>query len=117
MSDEKKGDGRRTQRVEKEIRDIVATYFIRHYANDFLNVSQVRVTKDLKGATVYVSSIKHSPTPADILEELQDAAKDIQTEINKNLRMKYCPRLKFKNDDGGDRGSKIDDLLAQIRQK
>lgn len=117
MAGEKTSDGRRTQRVEKEIRDIVATYFIRHYANDFLNVSQVRVTKDLKGATIYVSSLKHSPTPAEILDELQDAAKEMQHEINKNLRMKYCPRLKFKNDDGGDRGAKIDDLLAQIRQK
>lgn len=96
MAGEKNSDGRRTQRVEKEIRDIVAGYFIRHHANDFLNVSQVRVTKDLKGATVYVSSLKYSPVPDDLLEVLQDSAKYIQDEIGKNLRMKYCPRLKFK---------------------
>lgn len=110
-------DGRRVQRVEKEIRDIVGSYLIRHFANDLLTISQVRVTKDLKGATLYVSSIKHSPVPADLLEELQEAAKNIQTEINKKLRMKYCPRLKFLNDDGGDRGEKIDQLLSQIRSK
>ncbi len=117
MAGEKNSDGRRTQRVEKEIRDIVASYLIRHFANDLLSVSQVRVTKDLKGATVYVSSIKHSPTPPEILEELQEAARDMQAEISKHLRMKYCPRLKFANDDGGDYGEKIDALLAQIRPK
>lgn len=111
------GDGRRVPRVEKEIRDIVATYLIRHFANDFLSVSQVRVTKDLKGATLYVSSLKYSPVPDDVLERLQEDAKNIQSEINKRLRMKYCPRLKFINDDGGDRGEKIDQLLAQIKPK
>lgn len=110
-------DGRRTNRVEKEIRGIVAEYLIRHFAQDLLSVTQVRVTKDLKGATVFISSLKHSPTPAEILDELQEAARDIQIEINKKLRMKYCPRLKFLNDDGGDHGEKIDQLLSQIRPK
>ncbi len=110
-------ENRRTNKVEKEIREIVAIYLIRHFPTDLLSVSQVRVTKDLKGATVYVSSIKHSPVPPTLLESLQETAKDIQTEINKRLRMKYCPRLKFMNDDGGDRGEKIDELLAQIRPK
>lgn len=110
-------DGRRVPRVEKEIREIVAVYLIRHFANDLLSVSQVRVTKDLKGATVYISSLKYSPTPQNILEDLQAAAKDIQIEINKRLRMKFCPRLKFYNDDGGDRGEKIDELLSQIKNR
>lgn len=117
MGGDKNHDGRRIQRVEKEIREIVAAYFIRHYANDFLTVSQIKVAKDLKNATIYVSSIKTSPVPEDILEELQGAAKHIQTEIDQALRMKFCPRLKFQNDDGGDRGEKIDQLLAQIRSK
>ncbi|MCC6137075.1 MAG: 30S ribosome-binding factor RbfA [Bdellovibrionaceae bacterium] len=111
------GDDRRVSRVEKEIRDIVANYLIRHFANDFLSVRQVRVAKDLKAASLYVSSIKYSPVPPDLLERLQDDAKNMQSEIDKRLRMKYCPRLKFINDDGGDRGEKIDELLAQIRQK
>lgn len=110
-------DGRRVNKVEKEIRDIVGSYLIRHFSKDLLTISQVRVTKDLKGANLYVSSLNHSPMPADLLEELQEAAKDMQSEINKKLRMKYCPRLKFLNDDGGDNGERIDQLLSQIRPK
>lgn len=110
-------EGRRTSKVEKEIREIVALYLIRHFANDLLSVSQVRVTKDLKAATVFVSSIKHSPLPQVLIDDIQTSAKNIQSEINKRLRMKYCPRLKFMNDDGGDRGEKIDQLLEQIRPK
>lgn len=110
-------EDRRIHRVEKEIRGIVAEYLIRHFSQELLSVSQVKVAKDLKAATVYVSSLRHSPTPADVIESIQAVAKDIQTEINKKLRMKYCPRLKFANDDGGDYGEKIDALLAQIRPK
>lgn len=109
-------DGRRVQKVEKEVRDIVATYIIRHFANELLSVSQVRVTKDLKSATIYISSLKHSPTPDDILVDLQNAAKNIQSEINKKIRMKYCPKLRFVNDDGGDYGEKIDQLLDKMKQ-
>jgi ribosome-binding factor A len=109
------GDGRRVQKVEKEVRDIVASYVIRHFAKDLLSVSQVRVAKDLKAATIYISSLKHSPTPDSVLEELQEDAKNIQAEINKKLRMKFCPKLKFVNDAGGDYGEKIDELLSKIR--
>lgn len=112
-----KSDGRRVQKVEKEIRDIVGRYLIRHFASDLLTISQVRVGKDLKDVTLYVSSLKHTPVPVDVLEEIQGAAKNMQSEIDKSLRMKYCPRLKFLNDDGGDNGKKIDQLLAQIRPK
>ncbi len=110
-------DGRRMQKVEKEIRDIAGSYLIRHFANDLLTISQVKVAKDLKAASLYISSLKYTPVPKELLEELQESAKNIQTEINKKLRMKFCPRLKFLNDDGGDHGEKIDQLLSQIRPK
>ncbi len=109
-------DGRRTQRVEKELREIVAGFVIRHFTSDLLNITQVRVTKDLKGAKVFVSALGKSSVPEDTLERLQDQASEMQREVMKHLRMKYCPRLQFVNDEGVASSQKIDELLNKIKQ-
>ncbi len=108
-------DGRRTQRVEKELREIVSSYVIRHFTSDLLNVTQVRVTKDLKGAKVYVSALGKDAVAKETLEELQEQAHEMQREVMKHLRMKYCPKLQFENDAGVATSQKINDLLSKIK--
>jgi ribosome-binding factor A len=109
-------DGRRIPRVEKELREIVASYVIRHFTEDLLNVTQVRVTKDLRNAKVFVSALGKSEVPAETLDELQVQAHEMQREIMKHLRMKYCPRLQFENDTGVASSQKIDQILNKIKQ-
>lgn len=108
-------DGRRIQRVEKELREIVASFVIRHFTKDLLNITQVRVTKDLRGAKVYVSALGKESVPEATLEELQEQASEIQREVTKHLRMKYCPRLEFINDEGVAASQKIDLILNKIK--
>lgn len=109
------GDGRRIQRVEKELREIVSLFIVRHFAADLLNVTQVRVTKDLRGAKIYVSALGQTEVSEDKLDELQEQAADMQNEIAKKLRMRYCPRLQFLNDEGVASAQKIDAILTKIK--
>lgn len=109
------GDGRRIQRVEKELREIVSNFIIRHFTADLLNVTQIRVTKDLRGAKVYVSALGKPKVTAAKLQELQGQAAEIQREIGKKLHMKYCPRLEFVNDAGVETSQKIEDILTKIK--
>jgi ribosome-binding factor A len=109
-------DGRRIPRVEKELREIVASYVIRHFTQDLLNVTQVRVTKDLRNAKVFISALGKTEVPQETLAELQEQAHEMQREIMKHLRMKYCPRLQFENDAGVVSSQKIDQLLNKIKQ-
>lgn len=108
-------DGRRIQRVEKELREIVAGFVIRHFTKDLLNITQVRVTKDLRGAKVYVSALGKDSVSKETLEDLQDQASEMQREVMKHLRMKYCPRLQFVNDESVVVGQKIDQILSKIK--
>jgi ribosome-binding factor A len=109
-------DGRRLQRVEKELREIVAGFVIRHFTADLLNVTQVRVAKDLKSAKIFVSALSKPSVPEETLERLQDQAGEMQREVMKHLRMKYCPRLQFINDEGVATSQKINELLIKIKQ-
>lgn len=109
-------DGRRVPRVEKELREIVASFVIRHFTADLLNVTQVRVTKDLRNAKVFVSALGKTSVPESTLEELQTRANEMQREVMKHLRMKYCPRLEFVNDAGVASSQKIDEILNQIKK-
>jgi len=108
-------DGRRIQRVEKELREIVANFIIRHFTADLLNVNQVRVTKDLRGAKVFVSALGKTEVSRAKLDELQEQAKEMQREISNKLHMRYCPRLEFVNDAGVASSQKIDEILTKIK--
>ncbi len=108
-------DGRRIPRVEKELREIVASFVIRHFTSDLLNITQVRVTKDLRGAKVFVSALGKTEVPAETLEKLQDQASEMQREVMKHLRMKYCPKLQFVNDESVVSSQKIDEILNKIK--
>lgn len=110
-------DGRRIPRVEKELREIVASFVIRHFTSDLLNINQVRVTKDLRSAKVFVSALGKTEVPAQTLEELQDQASEMQREIMKHLRMKYCPRLQFVNDESVASSQKIEEILHKIKSE
>jgi ribosome-binding factor A len=108
-------DGRRIQRVEKELQEIVANFIIRHFTADLLSVTQIRVTKDLRGAKVYVSAIGKPKVSDSKLEELQEQAHEMQREISKKLHMRYCPKLEFVNDQAVASAQKIDEILTKIK--
>jgi ribosome-binding factor A len=108
-------ENRRVQRVEKELREIVASFVIRHFTSDLLNITQVRVTKDLRGAKVFVSALGKSAVEVHKLAELQDQAHEMQREISKKLHMKYCPKLEFVNDAGVASSQKIDAILTKLK--
>ena len=107
-------ESRRVQRVEKELREIVASYVIRHCTEDLLSVTQVKVSKDLRQARVYVSVVGASRVSDEKLDELQEHGPEIQHQIAKRLRMKYCPKLKFFNDESVEMNEKVDEILAKM---
>ena len=108
------GQSRRVQRVEKELRAIIASYVIRNCPEGMFNVNGVKVSKDLRQAKVFVSQIGQTNVVPEDLEVLQEHGAEIQREIAKRLRMKYCPKIKFYNDESVAMSEKVDAILANI---
>ena len=114
------GDGRRKVRVEKEVQEIVSKFIIEQLRQDLsgvVTVTRVQMPADFRAAQIFVtyfspeSSTEKVP---DVAEVLNSWAKDIQDEIAHVLKMRYCPKLTFFNDETTEKILKIEKILNDI---
>lgn len=106
----------RTEKVEKELRDIIAGYILRYFPSSMIGVNQVNVNKDLRGARVYIGVLGGQLISDEKLEEVQGRAFDIQKEISAKLHMRYCPKLRFYKDEGLMKAAYVDEVLSKIKK-
>lgn len=84
-------------------------------ANLSITVTEVRMTPDLKQATVFVAplgaSIDHEKHP-EIIKALGQAAPHLRHLLGKKVEMKFTPALIFRADESFAEARRIDELLA-----
>jgi len=114
-----KTPGRRPQRVAEAIREAVAE-FLTAEARDprigLVTVTGVRVTPDLKRAVVQVMVHGDEETKERSRRALVHAAGAMRRVIGERLRVRTVPEVVFELDRELERASRIDALLAQLRQ-
>ncbi len=111
---------RRQKRVGELIRREISTLLERKVKDprlNFVTVTDVEVTFDLKDAFVYVSAPEGRERKEEILEGLERASGFLRHELAQNLRIKFIPRLTFIWDDSLERGQRINQLLREIAEK
>jgi len=82
--------------------------------NEFVTVSRVDISKDLRHAKVYISMIGTEIEKKNTLEALQSAAGFISIMASKKVVMRFFPSLVFKIDDTVDKHMRIEELLKEI---
>lgn len=115
-----RGDGRRIPRVEREMREVIGSYLISRLQGElegFVSVSRVIVSKDLRQAKVMITVMGEGADPKVIIAQLKAHAPEIQSEVNRRLRMKYCPRITFLYDEGFENVLKVEKILQDLSQK
>lgn len=84
---------------------------------EFITVTKVITTKDLRGAKVYVSMISQdSEEKEEAVKLLQKFAKPIAFATAKKVVLRYFPSLTFYLDDTVDAYMEIDTLLKKIHK-
>ncbi|MGV6852365.1 MAG: 30S ribosome-binding factor RbfA [bacterium] len=78
-----------------------------------LTVSDVKVTRDLSVAQVYVVNLSDKNID-EIMEALTEAAGYLRHLLGKRIRMRVIPELRFAYDHSFAEGAKIDRLLDQL---
>lgn len=81
-----------------------------------ITVTRVETSPDLKHAKVMLSlmpSLKNDY----FLEKLNSNAYKIQRVLNKELRMKYVPKIEFKIDKIEERAARIEELIKEIKKE
>lgn len=113
----------RQLRVGELIRHKLAEMLSRSEVHDdviaahVVTIPEVRLSPDLKLATVYVVTLGDTGTEA-VIEALNRNKKYIRGEVARTVNLKFAPDLRFRRDETFDEASRIDALLAspKVRQ-
>lgn len=114
--DDKKGPSQRQLRVGELIRHAMTEILSRgELQNDliqsaFITIPEVRMSPDLKIATVYVT-LHDRAREKDIIRAFADERKHLRMEIAHRVNLKFAPDLRFRPDEGLVEAQKIDALL------
>lgn len=108
----------RQLRVGEELRHALAAIIGRGGFRDpaldgvQVTVTEVRVSPDLKNATVFVVPFAKGD-PAALAKALDHAASYLRRQVAEATRLRYVPRLRFEPDLSFDRAAAIERLLRQ----
>ena len=110
------GKSVRLLRVGEQVRHILADVLMRGAVHDdvltaaHVSVTEVRMSPDLKYATVFVK-----PFLADdeekVIKALRTNTAYLQSEVARRVNLKFAARLKFLPDESFETGERIDKLL------
>lgn len=112
------GDQRRVNRVEKEIQITIAKYLISGFSQKLpglVTVSFVRMPGDLRTAKVYISVLGADDDKSSVIEILNERNFEIQKFIAQELKMRYCPKLTFFEDHTTEQVLKVEKILHEIK--
>ncbi|MDR6852469.1 ribosome-binding factor A [Sphingomonas sp. BE123] len=106
----------RLLRVGEQVRHILSDILARGEVRDdvltshVVSVTEVRMSPDLRHATVFVKPLLGKDEEA-VIKALRTNTAYLQREVAGRMKMKYAARLKFLADESFDEGSHIDQLL------
>lgn len=83
----------------------------------FVTVTEVRVTGDLREATVFCSFMGSEKQKEDSLKALSHAAGHIRSELGKALKLRHVPELTFEKDTTLDYSMHIESILNKIHEE
>lgn len=112
----------RQLRVGELLRHLIAELLRRDVIHDphlqgvAITISEVRVSPDLKNATVFALPLSGKNT-AEVIEALNHAATFIRGQVSKGSELKFTPKLNFIGDDSFDEADRIRVLLDTPRVK
>ncbi len=107
----------RSDRVGDEIRtavaEIIRTGIKDPRLPDMVSVVEVKASRDLSHAHIYISVLGTEQQKKDCLAALRSASGFIRREITRRVRLRIAPELHFEIDDSIARGIRMSQLIDQ----
>jgi len=106
----------RLLRVGEQVRHALSDILLRGDVHDetlashLVSITEVRMSPDLKHATVFVKPLLGKDEEA-VLKALRTNTAYLQSEVARRVNTRYAARIKFLADESFDEGSRIDTLL------
>ena len=104
---------RLAEEIKKEMSDLIRNQLKDPRLPDFVSVTAVRVTRDLRYAKVYVSVFGDNDKKSSAIAALKSASGFIRHEIGQRLNIRYIPEFSFILDDSIEKGMYISKLIDE----
>ena len=120
MNNLQEGPSVRLLRVGEQVRHVLSEILQRGDVHDdvlashVVSVTEVRMSPDLRHATVFIKSLLGQDEEA-VLKALRTNTAYLQREVAKRIRTKFAAKLKFLGDESFEEGSHIDAILRSPR--
>ena len=110
--------GRINEEVKREISNIIRNEIKDPRLTAMVSVTDVKVTKDLRYAKVFVSIFgKDDEEKNNTFIALKNASGYIRKEIGQRINLRYNPQIKFEIDDSINYGMHIEELIQKVKEK
>lgn len=122
MSYGTKPPSQRQLKVGEEIRNALAQVFAHGETHDpvldgaSITVSEVRISPDLKNASVYVMPLAGANKEL-VMQTLKESAGRLRSLMSRKIILRYTPKLFFKLDVSFENANRINELLNSERVK
>ncbi len=102
------------QLIRQEISDLLRREVKDPRLSQFIAVTEVATSPDLKNAKVYISFISDEQQKQDALDALAGASNFFRKEMARTLRLRRIPELSFHWDNSIERGAHIMNLIDDV---
>jgi ribosome-binding factor A len=82
----------------------------------FATVTDAEVSKDLRYVRVYVSVLGDEESANSTLAALESGTGFFRSELGQRIRLRHTPDVSFRIDRTAQKGARIDELLAKLRE-
>jgi len=112
-------DYQRSERVGDLLLEVLAELLRREIHDprlQWLNLTGVKVSKDLRQAKVFFNLLGGSADKSEAQAALKSAGGFIRSRVGKNLKLRFVPAIDFVYDDSEDEARRIDALLDKVKE-
>jgi ribosome-binding factor A len=111
----------RQLRVAELIKEVIAQALSQKQFDDallagrFISVSKVKISPDLQNATILVTIFPNNNVK-EIIEKLNHLSSKFRELVNRNVKLKFSPKILFRFDDTLEEVSRINNLILSINK-
>lgn len=82
-----------------------------------ISVTAVRVSPDLSVARVFIDVLEGGPDVTRVVEGLNAAGGVFKRHLGRVLKLRRTPSLRFEHDDSIEHGTRIEQVLAELKEQ
>ena len=108
----------RARKVGERVREELAAILIEQVSDprlQMITITGVDVDRELAFASIYVTAMGDDERSDEVMEGLEAARGFLRRELANRIPMRTFPQLRFEWDASYQRGTRIDELLDQLR--